>query len=178
MKANEQCQHQAKEQCQQWAKSACSARTNRVESRGRRSSNDAHQAENKIKFFTAEALRGIDSHPRHTSRNAEQAEHRGDSTGIALGQGCELVMTVVVQRQARMVQTVLGGSAIAVHRIPLVETHSERLSAGHAENKCSSCTRLLTRPLLSKRRKPNKNKCSYDTLQRERDTSPFLAAQT
>ena len=44
------------------------------------------------------------------------AQTSGDSTGAALGQGCDLYMPVVVQRQAPMVQTVLGGSAVAVHR--------------------------------------------------------------
>ena len=33
------------------------------------------------------------------------------------------------------------------------------------------------RPLLSRRRKQNKTKCTCDTRQRERNTSPFLAAQ-
>ena len=37
-------------------------------------------------------------------------------TGTALGQGCDLDLPVVVQRQAPIVQTLLGGSTVAVQR--------------------------------------------------------------
>ena len=37
-------------------------------------------------------------------------------TGIAFVQGCDFDMSVVVQRQAPMAQTVLGGSAVTVRR--------------------------------------------------------------
>ena len=45
----------------------------------------------------------------------------------------------------------------------------------------SSCTRLLTHPLLRSSRREMQNRsqqCSSDTLLRERDTSPFLTAST
>ena len=50
-----------------------------------------------------------------SSTNAP-TEYCGDARVTALGQGGELDMPVVVQRQAPTVQTVLGGSAVAVHR--------------------------------------------------------------
>ena len=51
------------------------------------------------------------------THSANQAEHCGDLTEAAhLEQRLGFDMPVVMQRQAPMVQTVLGGSAVAVHR--------------------------------------------------------------
>ena len=89
--------------------------------------NDVYQIDNQIKFFTADAFRGVDSLTfdarlhRIRYHSANQAEHCGDSADTALEQGCDFHMPVVVQRQAPMVQTVRGGSTIAVHRQRLIE---------------------------------------------------------
>ena len=64
--------------------------------------NDVYQVENKVKFPTAEALRGVNSviFDAQGSRLANELGRRVYVTGTALEQGCDLDKAVVVQRQA------------------------------------------------------------------------------
>ena len=68
--------------------------------------NDVYQVENKVKFLTAEALRGVNSliFDAPSSRLANLLGKRDYVTGTALEQGCDLDKAVVVQRQAPTVQ--------------------------------------------------------------------------
>ena len=68
--------------------------------------NDVYQVENKVKFLTAKALRGVnslifDAQEQQACQRVGQADY---VTGTALEQGCDLDKAVVVQRQAPMVQ--------------------------------------------------------------------------
>ena len=77
--------------------------------------NDVYQVENKVKFLTAEALRGVNStiFDAQSSRLANVLGKRDYVTGTALEQGCDLDKAVVVQRQAPMVQTVLKAQRLS-----------------------------------------------------------------
>ena len=77
--------------------------------------NDVYQVENKVKFLTAEALRGVNStiFDAQSSRLANVLGKRDYVTGSALEQGCDLDKAVVVQRQALMVQTVLKAQRLS-----------------------------------------------------------------
>ena len=68
--------------------------------------NDVYQVENKVKFLTAEALRGVNSliFDAQSSRLANVLGKRDYVTGTALEQGCDLDKAVVVQRQAPTVR--------------------------------------------------------------------------
>ena len=118
-------------QSQQQATSVCLVKTRRVEEdagvqddrlpilnldrpgwrRATHTCNSVYQIENKIKFFMAEALRGVDSLifdarlNRNRYHNANQADCK-DPTGAALEQRCDFDLPVVAQRQAPTVQTV------------------------------------------------------------------------
>ena len=83
--------------------------------RARHTCNDVYQAENKVKFLTAEALRGVNStiFDPQSSRLANVLGKRDYVTGTALEQGCDLDTAVVVQRQAPMVQTVLKAQRLS-----------------------------------------------------------------
>ena len=92
--------------------------------------NDVCQVENEVKFFTAKALREVNStiFDAQSSRLANVLGKRD----YALEQGCDLDKAVVVQRQAPMVQTVLKAqrrSAVAVrrrnHRHPCIGAEAE-----------------------------------------------------
>ena len=72
--------------------------------------NDVYQLENKIKFLTAGAPRGVDSHTFDGRLN--RTLWRLDMQ--LLNKVAELDTPAVVQRQAPMFQTVLGGFAVAV----------------------------------------------------------------
>ena len=77
--------------------------------------NDVYQVENKVKFLTAEALRGVSSRifDAQGSRLANEWGRRDYVTGTALEQGCDLDKAVVVPRQAPMVQTVLKAQRLS-----------------------------------------------------------------
>ena len=65
-----------------------------------------------------EEPRGVDCliFDARSSRLANELGRRDHVTGTALDLGCDLYTPAVVRRHAPMVQTVLGRSAVAVHR--------------------------------------------------------------
>ena len=92
--------------------------TRRRMARATHTCNDVYQVENKVKFLTAEALRGVNStiFDAQSSWLANVLGKRDNVTGTALEQGCDLDKAVVVQRQAPMVQTVLKAQRLSSRR--------------------------------------------------------------
>ena len=94
----------------------------------------------------AEAPQGVDSltFDARGSGLANELSRRDHVTGIALEQGCDLDMPVVVQRQAPMSQTVLGASAVTVHRQGHRNSslHVETDLRGLNDSRSQSCSTL------------------------------------
>ena len=128
--------------------------------------------ENKIKFLTTAALRGVDS-PIFDARLDKQNTAETQQIGLLhkfMNRTCQSLCSDKC-RWSRQCSEVL--------QLQFIDKLSEIPQCKLCRKQVQFLGEVVDPPVVvSRRPKPNKNKFSRDTLQRERDTSPFLAAQT
>ena len=153
-----------KERSYRWSKSK---RSQRNESKSEFVVQETEDEDDEIKFFTAEALRGVDSLNLQPNTVETQLVQLLDKVAKWT---CHSLRSDGRRR---------SGQCSEVQQVQFIDKLAEIPQCSFCRERVQFLAEVGDPPVVvSGRPKPNKNKFSCDTLQRERDTSPLLTAQT